>query len=295
MSGPPATAGGGWLRLLRPGQWSKNLLVLAAPLAAGSLLDWSVLQNTLLALVAFVLASAAGYAVNDVADAELDRHHAQKRHRPVAAGVIAPGRAIAGAVVLFAAAVGVAALTASSALVAVVVAYVALTVSYSLGIKHVPVVEMAWVAAGFLLRAVAGGAAAEIPISQWFLIVASFGSLFIVAGKRFSELVSPSDQTAAARPLLSHYSANYLRSVSTIAAGVTITAYCLWAFEVGDQGSSTWARLSVAPLVLGLLRYARDVDAGRAEAPERIAADDLVLQLLGLAWLATFALAAFDV
>lgn len=174
-------------------------------------------------------------------------------------------------------------------------AYVALTVSYSLGVKHIPVVELAWVAGGFLLRAVAGGAAAEIPISQWFMIVAAFGSLFIVAGKRFSELLVHADDGPTVRPLLGEYSASYLRSVWSIAAAVTITAYCVWAFEVGDQGSSFWARLSVAPFVLGLLRYARDVDGGRADTPERIAHADRVLQLLGLLWLACFALAAFDV
>lgn len=283
-----------WLRLLRPGQWPKNVLVLAAPLAAGSLLEPEVLRPTLLALVAFVLASAAGYAVNDVADVELDRNHPEKRNRPVASGAIPVGGAVAGAVVLFAAAVGVAALTGSAGMLLVLAAYIALTVSYSLGIKHVPVVELAWVAGGFLLRAVAGGSAAQIPISQWFLIVAAFGSLFIVAGKRFSELVVHADAGPAVRPLLGEYSASYLRSVWSIAAGVTITAYCLWAFEVGDQGSSLWARLSVAPLVLGLLRYARDVDAGRADTPERIALGDRVLQLLGLLWLACFVLAAFD-
>ncbi len=164
--------------------------------------------------------------------------------------------------------------------------------------QHEPVVELALLAAGFLLRAIAGGAATGIPVSEWFLIVAGFGSLFLAAGKRFSELVAQDPVGGpVTRRSLAHYSVSYLRFVWGFAAAVTVTAYCLWAFEVGTTTSATraWAAWSVAPFVLAVLRYGVDIDAGRAEAPEEVALRDHTLQLLAALWLVLFALGALGV
>ena len=126
--------------------------------------------------------------------------------------------------------------------------------------------------------------------------MASFGSLFMVAGKRYSELVSLGEAAAASRPSLAGYSASYLRFVWSIAAAVTITAYCLWAFEVGDRpGQLPWGPLSVAPFVVALLRFSLDIDGARASAPDEIVLRDKVLLALGVAWLVLFALGAFRV
>jgi len=152
-------------------------------------------------------------------------------------------------------------------------------------------------AMGFLLRAIAGGVASELPISQWFLIVAGFGSLFMAAGKRYSELTrgsrepEPGAPVVAMRRSLTGYTLSYLRFVWAIAAAVTITAYCLWAFEVGSAPSSApWAAWSVLPFVMGLLRYAVDVDRGEAEAPEDVVLHDWALMATGVAWLVLFTL-----
>ena len=168
---------------MRPRQWAKNLLVLAAPLAAGQLLEPDVATATAAALVAFCLASSAVYAVNDVADVEADRIHPRKRFRPVAAGELSRRGALLLGVVLAALALAIAWLT-DDALVLLIAAYLVIQLAYAFWLKHEAVLDIAVVTVGFLMRAVAGGLAADLPISQWFLLVTGFGSLFVVAGKR---------------------------------------------------------------------------------------------------------------
>jgi decaprenyl-phosphate phosphoribosyltransferase len=284
---------------LRPRQWLKNVLVFAAPLAAGSLLEPDVLVPSLVAFVAFCLMSSATYLVNDVRDAESDRAHPTKRSRPIAAGHLSPRAAIAAAVVLVLVSLGLA-LWVNAGLLGVLLAYAAFTLSYTLFLKHEPVIELALLSMGFLLRAIAGGVAAELPISRWFLIVAGFGSLFMAAGKRFSELEHATrDVNGAAehtRRSLAGYTPAYLRFVWGTAAAVAITAYCLWAFEVGlAESSFPWAEWSVLPFVLAILRYAADVDRGEAEAPEDVVLHDRVLLAMGVAWLVLFGLGALGV
>ena len=281
---------------LRPRQWLKNLLVFAAPLAAGSLLEPDVLLPSVVAFLAFCLMSSATYLVNDVRDIEADRTHPTKRLRAIAAGELSPGTAIATATVLALTALGLG-LWVNPGLFAVLVTYAAFTLSYSLLLKHEAVIELALLAMGFLLRAIAGGIAAELPLSPWFLIVAGFGSLFMAAGKRFSELErAMRDGVEPARRSLAGYTSAYLRFVWGTAAAVTITAYCLWAFEVGLADSSfPWAQWSVLPFVLAILRYAVDVDRGDAEAPEDVVLHDRVLLVIGVVWLVLFGLGALGV
>ena len=172
---------------MRVHQWIKNILVFAAPAAARGLLDPQVLRPTLLAVAAFCLASSAVYLVNDTIDREADARHPVKRHRPIAAGELAPRTAVVLAVVLTVTAATLAALASLDFLV-LLAGYLVLQALYSLWLKHEPVLDLAVVAVGFLLRAVGGGVAAGLPLSSYFLMVAGFGSLFIVAGKRYSEL-----------------------------------------------------------------------------------------------------------
>jgi decaprenyl-phosphate phosphoribosyltransferase len=282
------------LETFRVRQWPKNALVAAAPLAAGLLLRPGVLLATAVALVAFVLASSGTYVLNDVRDRDHDRLHPRKRHRPIARGDVPVPVAVGTGAVLLLAAVALPALTGYHALAVCVASYVVLTSMYSRWLKHEPVVDLAVVAAGFLLRAMAGGLAAGIPLSPWFLTVASFGSLYVVAGKRYSELVNLGDEGPKMRPSLQAYSASYLRFVWTIAAGVLVASYCLWAFEVfgsrDADASAPWLALSVAPFVVGVLRYALTIDRGCAGTPEDILLCDRGLQVVGLVWLVVFSL-----
>lgn len=276
---------------MRPAQWVKNLLVCAAPLAAGIILHAAAALHTALAFVAFCLASSAVYCVNDVRDAEADRNHPAKCRRPVASGELSARAAVLAAVVLGAIAVGIA---APDPLRLVIVAYLVISLAYSLGLKREPVIELAVVASGFLLRAIAGGPANGVPLSQWFLIVAGFGSLFMVTGKRLSEQARLGADAVLARQVSAAYSPTYLRMVVGVSVAVTASAYGLWAFDVGQGRSGVpWAAISIAPFVIALLRYMRDVDAGAAHEPEQILLHDRTMQCLGALWLVTFSLSVF--
>lgn len=279
------------IRAARPHQWVKNVLVTAGPIAAGWPDGWTTTVSVVLAFITFCLMSSAVYLVNDVIDVEADRAHPVKRFRPIAAGEVTPRQAVAVAVVLAIAGLGAAVATGRWQLAVVLAVYATIQLGYCLWLKNVAVIDLAVVASGFLLRAIAGGAAAGIILSQWFLLVASFGSLFMVAGKRYSEVHLVGEGAAATRRILQEYSASYLRFAWGLAGSVTVTFYSLWAFDIGAR-QPLLAQLSIAPFVLALLRYAVDIDRGAAGEPEAIVLGDRVLQVLGVLWLALFAASA---
>jgi decaprenyl-phosphate phosphoribosyltransferase len=281
------------LRAVRPRQWLKNLLVGTAPLAAGRLLERHVLITVAMAFVAFCLVSAMVYLLNDVRDVEEDRLHPKKRLRPIAAGELSVRAAIAIAVVTGSAGF-VLAFIPSTGLGITVTVYVVLQVMYTLFLKHVPLLDLAVVASGFLLRAIAGGVAANIPLSQWFLLVASFGSFFMVAGKRYSELKALGAD-AGTRRSLTRYSESYLRFAWMLAAVMVLISYSLWAFENrGDPLMGVpWTAISIAPFTLGLMQYALEVDSGNAGEPEDVVLHDHVLQAMGVVWLVVISVAVF--
>jgi decaprenyl-phosphate phosphoribosyltransferase len=273
------------LAAARPRQWPRNLLVAAVPAAAGKLGDPTVVLETALAFTAFCLASSAVYLFNDVSDVEADRNHPIKRQRPIASGVLPVRLAIAAAAVLAATAL-IVALVANVALLGAVLGYMALMVAYSRWLKHEPVFDVAAVAAGFFLRAVGGGIGTGLYISQWFLIVAAGASLFVVTGKRYAELLGGETENLTTRRVLASYPADYLRSVLSTAASVTVLAYCLWAFEDTGELGTGWSGASVVPFVLALMRYALLVAQGKGEEPEMLFVHDRALQVLAFAWLA---------
>jgi decaprenyl-phosphate phosphoribosyltransferase len=278
------------LREARPKQWMKNVLVFAAPGAAGVLTQQRVLARTLVMLAAFCLAASGTYFLNDAADIEADRLHPKKRFRPIASGLVPLRLGVGVGAALVTAGLAVAALLGWGD-VAVIGLYLVLTVSYSLRLKHVPVIDLACVAAGFVIRAVAGGIAAEVKISQWFLIVAGAGSLFMVAGKRHGDFFHLEGEELASRPALAGYTLAYIRYVWMLASAVAVSAYALWAFEEGaahrDPG---WYQLSTVPFVLALLRYALMIEQGHGGAPEDVVLSDRTLLVLGVSWVAVFGL-----
>jgi decaprenyl-phosphate phosphoribosyltransferase len=279
------------VRTARPKQWLKNVLVFAAPGAAGVLDNGSELGRTAIAFVALCLAASGTYFLNDALDAEADREHPTKRNRPVAAGRLSVRLAIGISIVLIVAALAISAPVNGGLLAAVVGGYIVNTVSYSIWLKHEPVVDLGAVAAGFVLRAIAGGVAADVKISDWFLIVAAGGSLFMVTGKRHAEQIELGDAGGAHRATLEEYSTSFLSFVRAVAASITVTAYILWAFEnAAKTGDETWFRLSIVPFVLAILRYAHLIEQGRGGAPEELVLADRVLQVLGLLWIAAFAI-----
>lgn len=270
---------------MRPRQWIKNLLVFASPAAAGVLDEPEHAGRAALVFVAFCLAASGAYCLNDVADAEADRQHPHKRSRPVASGHVAPAVAVPLGIALLVAGLGTAGLTGSWAPVGIVALYVALQPAYTYWLKHVAVIDLVVVSAGFVLRAVAGVVGTDVPISDWYLIVASFGSLFLVAGKRSSEL-RLGDAAGGHRRSLDVYTPSFLLLVRAVAVSITLLAYCLWAFEkaeVADLGFP-WFQLSIVPFSTLLLRYALAHESSELAGPEDIVLGDRQLQVIGVVW-----------
>ncbi len=287
--GPPSNLFSGVIKAIRPRQWVKNLLVLAAPLAAlGGNVSYDyrdILLKASVAFVVFSLAASSIYLINDARDVDADREHPTKRFRPIAAGVLPIGLAY-GIAILFAVASVAISWWLTPKLALVMAVYITIQLAYCFGLKHQAVLDICIVSSGFLIRAIAGGVAAGIPLSQWFLLVMAFGSLFMAAGKRYAELQLAERTGAKIRKSLESYTSTYLRFVWTMSATAVVLCYGLWAFE-RDGGSGSWFVISMVPFTIAILRYAVDVDGGVAGEPEEIALGDRVLQFLALAWIGT--------
>jgi decaprenyl-phosphate phosphoribosyltransferase len=284
----------GLFREARPKQWAKNVLVFAAPGAAGVLSHGASIWRTLVAFAAFCMVSSGTYYWNDIHDVDADRRHPKKRMRPIAAGIVPLGVAKVVGCVLLAGGIGLA-FVPGWKLGVVAVGYVALTTSYSAALKHVAVVDLVAVAAGFVLRAVAGAVATDVRMSTWFLLCTSFGSLFIVTGKRYAELREYGDHAGAARASLDDYTLGFLRIVLSVSVGATLVTYCIWALQTRELGSSTWPfyELSILPMATAVLRYTLILEQGHGAAPEEIFLSDRTLQVLGVVWVIVFALGVY--
>jgi decaprenyl-phosphate phosphoribosyltransferase len=284
------------LRTARPHQWLKNVLVFAAPGAAGVLDQPEQLVKTLLAFVAFCLAASGTYFWNDVLDVESDRVHPTKRNRPIACGEVSlrTGRIIG--VVLPVAALAVAAGTGEWETIVVIGLYMAITLSYSAIWKHIAVIDLIAIASGFVLRAAAGAVAVDVPMSTWFILVTTFGSLFIVTGKRYAESRELGAEAGAVRATLDEYTDHYLRFVMAVSCGGALVSYCMWAFDAKELAGSDWPyyELSVVPMLAAFFRYALVLEQGGGAAPEEVFASDRVLQALGAIWVVVFGIAVYS-
>ncbi len=283
-----------WLKAVvqtaRPRQWPKNLLVFAAPLAGASLGRNDGLGYALAAAAAFTAASAAVYFVNDVADAERDRQHPVKRFRAVASGRLPRVHALAVAVLCIAASLAVGFWIGEPRLSAVIGAYLVFSVLYSAVLKHVPVVELAFVAAGFVLRALGGAIATRVPPSAWFLLVCSLGALMVAIAKRYTELAALDGDAARHRPVMRWYTPAMLRLGQRIVAGAMIVAYLLWATAERDPWMAGWHLASTAALGLALVRFDQLTGQAEGRPVEDLIIRDRLMNYCELAWLAMFAI-----
>jgi decaprenyl-phosphate phosphoribosyltransferase len=232
------------------------------------------------------MASSAGYLLNDVGDAAADRLHVTKRSRPIARGALGRITALRGAAVLIVAAVGIAAVLGPLVLAALI-GYAFLTVSYSRLAKRLAPLDMVVLAACFLVRALAGAAVVDVRISPWFFVLSLVGALVVVAGKRESEMRAGGG--AETRAVLAHYSAGFLGEVRTMGSTLFLAVYCVWAFQDHSEVQVTILGAAALPLTVALLGYGMRVHAGRAEAPARLVLEDRTVML---ATLATVALVA---
>jgi decaprenyl-phosphate phosphoribosyltransferase len=279
----------------RPVQWIKNLLVFAAPAAAGVLTNPADLLASATVFVAFCLAASGTYIWNDIADCASDRVHPIKRHRPIAAGVVPlPAARIAGSALMVSGPV-LLAFTQIWMALAILLGYVALTISYSIWLKQIPVLDLVVIASGFVLRAAAGAVAVSVPMSGWFLLFIIFGALFVVTGKRFAEINSLTEDPGRVRGTLAVYTPGYLRDVMVINCGGAILTYCIWAFETRQNADTSLVlyELTILPVLVAMFRYLLVLDRGRGAAPEDVFVRDRVIQISGLVWIIIFTTAVY--
>lgn len=274
------------LLALRPGQWTKNLLVFAGLVFGQKLLIPSDVATAAAAFGLFCLFSGVVYLVNDIRDRDADRLHPKKSKRPIASGAISVGTAATFAVVLAVVSLG-AAYALDRQFFAVGLAYVALLISYSVWLKHSPVLDVLVIAFGFVLRAFAGSVVLHVAFSHWLLVLTLLLALFLATGKRRAEYVALAGDAATHRPSLEHYSLPMLDQMLSVVMACTLLAYAFYTISPETVAKfGTDHLLMTFPLpIYGLFRYLYLIHRGDGGGnPSDLLLSDRSLQLSVVIW-----------
>ncbi len=266
----------GLLRAMRPKQWTKNLLVFAALIFAQRLDDPFSVATAIVAFVFFCLLSSSIYLINDLRDIEEDRKHPVKCHRPLAAGIISPTLALIAALILMAMGLlGTFQINQETGMIAA--GYLALTLAYTFGLKHIVIIDVLTVAIGYVLRAIAGAIAIQVEISPWLVICTILLALFLVLAKRRQELVMLEGAAAQYRAILGEYSSYLLDQMIAVVTASTFMSYCLYTIsERTVQELGTQNLIYTIPFVIyGIFRYLYLVhQKNQGDAPDRVLLTD---------------------
>jgi 4-hydroxybenzoate polyprenyltransferase len=281
------------LRAMRPLQWTKNGLVFAAMIFDRKFTDASSIGLAILAAICFCAASSATYLLNDVRDAERDRIHPKKRFRPIASGALQQRTALIAAAVLSVSAVGFGALIRWEFSL-VIAGYLALMIAYNTVLKQIAIIDVFAIGGGFVLRAVGGAVAIDVPISPWLYVCTMLLALFVGFGKRRQELTSLAEDATAHRESLVGYSVPLLDQFINILAAATVIAYSVYTFDAAAVPRNHAMMLTIPFVVYAIFRYlliTQKSDLGGAPETLLFADKPLLLSLIG--WGFTSALIIF--
>jgi 4-hydroxybenzoate polyprenyltransferase len=281
-----------WLRLLRPRQWTKNLLLFAALIFARRLFDPGSLLMACLGFVVFCAASASTYVMNDWIDVERDRLHPLKRSRPIASGAIAPGAAALVGALLTAGSLA-AAFALGREFGVWTLAYLGLNYLYSTLGKHVAVLDVLLIASGFVIRAIAGAVVIDVPYSEWFILCTLFLAVFLAASKRKGELLSLAGDAPDHRPVLGAYTLSSLNAFTATSMAATVLSYALYVVAEHPGEEIHLLAFTVPFVIFGVFRYYLLVETGNlGDRPEEILLQDRPTQVcvVGFAVVAAAAL-----
>jgi len=281
---------------LRPEQWTKNLLVFAGALFGGRLLHPADVGLAVATFGIFCALSGAVYLVNDWSDREGDRRHPLKRARPIAAGQLSAGAVLGTSAVLALGAIAAAALV-NTALAAVATGYLVLLLAYSAFLKHLVIIDALTIAGGFVLRAVAGAVAIEVPIGQWLLVCTTLLALFLALSKRRHELTLLAEGATDHRRILEEYTPYLLDQMIAVVTASTLVAYTVYATSPDTAGRLGSARLGLTiPFVLyGIFRYLYLVHQKRGGgSPAALLVTDRPLLACVALWAASVALILYS-
>jgi len=285
----PSASLADYVELLRPAQWIKNVVVFAGPAAGLKLSSAQSLRHAVVAFVAFCLAASATYALNDVVDRKADASHPTKRLRPVARGVIRASTAILMAAVLAATAISLTTLLLSTTVTIVLVAYLALTLAYSLTLKRRVILDVIVVAIGFVLRAFAGSTAVGVPTSEWLIACVFTLCLFMGFGKRRCEIamIGNADEIGQHRRTLVRYTPDLLNHLLAVSAGIAVITFLLYTLDTSGHPSPFQKQhlFYTLPLVIyGIFRFAMLTELGIHSGPTEIVLKDRAMLLAIVLW-----------
>lgn len=272
-----------WAHLLRVQQWSKNAVVFAALVFGDPAVEGAMLRS-IVGFIAFCAVSSAGYIFNDLQDVERDRLHPGKKHRPITSGAVAIRTAQWIAVALVILGIGLA-LAVNGLLALVVLSYLLLTTAYTLKLKELVLIDVFVIAVGFLLRAIGGAAAVEVPVSPWLMLCTMLLALFLAFGKRRSELIRLGNQASEHRAALEGYSVPLLDSLLVITSGCTIMAYAFYSFTSESVPQNGIMMLTVPFVIFAIFRYLLLVlRRGEGSTPETLLWKDVPLLASVIGW-----------
>jgi 4-hydroxybenzoate polyprenyltransferase len=280
------------LKSLRPQQWIKNLFIFAPLVFSQNILNLPFLVTTIEAFAAFCLVSSAHYIFNDLRDIEEDRRHPVKSLRPLASGRLKKGPAVVALLVIGAAGIALSA-TIDTPFLLIVLGYLILQTAYSMWLKHVVILDVFVVAAGFLIRVVAGGLAIRVEISSWLLICTILLALFLAMGKRRHELVLLDKDATIHRPILREYNTYLLDQMISVVTASTLVAYCLYTISEETVAKfGTRNLVFTVPFVLyGIFRYLYLIhQKAEGGTPEALIIRDKPLLIDIFLWVAAAAL-----
>ena len=259
---------------MRIRQYTKNIFVFAALLFSGQMLDTRLFLHAVVAFAAFSLVSSSIYILNDIIDRKKDREHPVKCKRPIAAGKIplVGSICLSGGVFVTGIMLG---LVITKSLLYILLTYAAINIAYSLYLKHMVIIDVMTIAAGFVLRALAGVAATSVGTTSWFILCIFMLALFLGLAKRYGELVAQTEGNGKTRRVLNYYSLELVRTLSIIVTAIMLTSYALFA-QSSDSLSDFPLMLLTLPIVLyGVFRYWYLVLVqGKGEQPEEILLND---------------------
>lgn len=265
--------------LLRVRQWLKNLMLYFAPFLGGTLFTVASLSQLLPPFAAFCFASSATYICNDVFDKENDRHHPEKRGRAIASGMISVSSGLLLAALLLFSSLLIA-WNISGLFLAITMAYVALSLAYSVKLKEIILLDIFCISAGFLLRLQAGGVAFNVPISKWLFTTVFLLSVFLSAGKRLAEKLHLGEDAGYHRKVLKAYPKSFLEGTMYITGGSVLVTYAMYAIS----RHSILLLYSVPLCCFGLLRYLFRIRSGKSGDPTESLVMDVPLMIIGVAW-----------
>lgn len=265
------------IRLLRPQQWAKNLLLLFPLFFAGKLLDPSVRSTIVPTLLSFSLLASSTYIVNDIIDKDSDKSHHSKKHRAIARGDISVPLAIVLALSLYFIAMLIAS-SVSKRYEAFLIVYLLVSCSYTFFFKNVVLVDIFFIAFGFLMRVLSGGEAFRITVTSWLFLTVFLVSLLLGAGKRLGELVSLGEDAHKHRKILAQYSQSFLEGLLWFSAAAALVTYSLYTLE---RQNSLFSTVPIA--AFGLIRYIYIVKQGKGDPTEALLFDKQILGV-GIVW-----------